>query len=70
MLAGFGIEISLGKPKVNDIHDFALFSPSNHEIIGFDVSMKEALSVNLLQPRNNLYPNIVSCGNREFLITQ
>lgn len=65
MLVGLGIKVPFSESEIDDIHDPRFLPTSSHEIIGFDIAMDEALAVDHLQPRDNLYADVECCPNGE-----
>lgn len=43
--AGFWVFVALGEAEVDDIDDVLVFARANEEIIGFDISVEEAILV-------------------------
>lgn len=54
MIAGFTISVALGQSKINNVDDSSFVLFTDHEIIGFDISVKEAFSMHGFQSINYL----------------
>lgn len=68
VLIGLRVEVPLGQPKIDDVDDFALLTSADHEVVGLDIAMHEALAVDLLEPRDDLYADVQrSCQIESFL---
>lgn len=69
MLASPNILVLFGQAEIDYVHYFGLLTSSNHEVVGLDVSVDEPFSMDMLQPRHDLYSDLQCCRQTEFLIT-
>lgn len=68
VLVGLGVKVPLGQSKVDYVDNFGLLPASHHEVVGLDIAVHEALSVDHLQTGDDLDPDVEGSSQRETLL--
>jgi hypothetical protein len=67
VVASLEVSVALGEAEVDDVDCAAVLPPPRHEVVGLDISVHEALPVNLFEPRHDLRPYCQRGRQRERL---